>query len=256
MNILYLDGETVTDRTFALHSGRRLLLCATKCWCYIWSSSHAGSSVWCRTVGDTRLRSLRCEIHAYIFHAKQKKKLFFLKKFRRKQKKFTCHEWPASNDIYRANWIILPEKDRWPALISRLGPVAQSVPHKLVSFKWLTWAWSTSFCLIVSSPRQATSWYVAKSLYKLETASETSLTQRHLPLAKISTRTKATLGSFPGSTWKQHDVVLQVTNSLLTVEWRSVEHSIRHKTLTLCKSKRTRMTKTIYIHAYTTLYLI
>ena len=49
MNILYLDGETVTDRTFALHSGRRLLLCATKyslkCWCYIWSSSHTGSSI-------------------------------------------------------------------------------------------------------------------------------------------------------------------------------------------------------------------
>ena len=37
MDILYLDSESVTDRTFALHSDRRLLLCATKyslkCWC-------------------------------------------------------------------------------------------------------------------------------------------------------------------------------------------------------------------------------
>ena len=92
-----------------------------------------------------------------------RKKTRFLKKFRRKPKTFTCHGWPASNDIYRTNWIIFPEKDRWPALANfETWPSRSKRTHTLVSFKWLTWAWSTSFCLVVSSPRQATSWHVVK----------------------------------------------------------------------------------------------
>ena len=47
---------------------------------YIWSSSHTGSSIWCRTIGDTRLRSLRCEIYTYNTSSMQnRKKLDFWK---------------------------------------------------------------------------------------------------------------------------------------------------------------------------------
>ena len=50
-----------------------------------------------------------------------RKKTRFLKKFRRKRKQFTCHGWPASDDIYRTYWIILTDNDRWQAIISRLA---------------------------------------------------------------------------------------------------------------------------------------
>ena len=50
-----------------------------------------------------------------------REKTRFLKKFRRERKQFTCHGWLASNDIYRTNWIILTDNDRWQAIISRLA---------------------------------------------------------------------------------------------------------------------------------------
>ena len=73
----------------------------------------------CRTVGSRHLLAQFKVRDIYIFHAKQKN-TWFVKTFRRKQKK-NCHGWPASNNIYRTNWIILPDNDRWPALILRLA---------------------------------------------------------------------------------------------------------------------------------------
>ena len=51
MNIYFVFGGWVSDRQNILLSIAAEDCCYTKhslkCWCYIWSSSHTGSSIWC-----------------------------------------------------------------------------------------------------------------------------------------------------------------------------------------------------------------
>ena len=116
----YLDSDR--QNNLSPYSGRRLLLCAKyrlNCRCYIYAGLRSASGVWCRTVGDIRLRSFKVQdicffpklnvCNDYKSNIFRNKKNSISRAFYFLWEKFYL-SWMTvvSDDIYRTNWIILP----------------------------------------------------------------------------------------------------------------------------------------------------